>query len=185
MSSKRRTEAMDALNHEVRGWQADQELFDSVVSERAGINRTDWRCLDILGAHGAATESTKVAVTGVLGTHVDTTNEAIEAAAALALALALALGLRDRPAVLFALGIVALGAALGLFAELFAIEGDIGRMNTVFKFYLQAWVLLSIAAAVALGWLVRRVTRDALLQQMRLAWVTVLAIFVLAALAYP
>ena len=33
-------------------------------------------------------------------------------------------------------------------------------MNTVFKFYLQAWVLLSITAAVALGWLVRRLARD-------------------------
>jgi DNA-binding MarR family transcriptional regulator len=65
---------MDALNHEVRGWQADQELFDSVVSERAGINRTDWRCLDILGTRGPMTAGqlaeavrlTTGAVTGVL-----------------------------------------------------------------------------------------------------------------------
>ena len=28
---------MDALNREVRGWQADQELFDSTVMERAAI----------------------------------------------------------------------------------------------------------------------------------------------------
>jgi len=55
MSSKRRVQAMNALNREVRGWQADQELFDAVVSERAGINRTDWRCLDILGTRGPMT----------------------------------------------------------------------------------------------------------------------------------
>src|SRR5207302_3176060 len=55
-----------------------------------------------------------------------------------------------------------------LIPEFVSLQGDVGRMNTVFKFYLQAWVLLSIAAAVALGWLVRRVTRDALLPQMRL-----------------
>jgi len=65
---------MDALNREVRGWQADQELFDSLVSERAGINRTDWRCLDILGTRGPMTAGelarairlTTGAVTGVL-----------------------------------------------------------------------------------------------------------------------
>jgi len=74
MSSKRRAQAMDALNREVRGWQADQELFDAVVSERAGINRTDWRCLDILGTRGPMTAGqlaqairlTTGAVTGVL-----------------------------------------------------------------------------------------------------------------------
>jgi uncharacterized membrane protein len=45
--------------------------------------------------------------------------------------------------------------------------------------------LLSIAAAVALGWLVRQSARDQLLRQIRPAWVALLAIFVLAALAYP
>ena len=55
MSSRRRQQAMDALNREVRGWQADQELFDSTVIERAGINRTDWRCLDIVGTRGPMT----------------------------------------------------------------------------------------------------------------------------------
>src|SRR6476660_1757298 len=74
MSSDPRAQAMNALNREVRGWQADQELFDSVVSERAGINRTDWRCLDILGTRGPMTAGqlaqavrlTTGAVTGVL-----------------------------------------------------------------------------------------------------------------------
>ena len=74
MSSKRRKRAIDALNHEVRGWQADQELFDSTVIERAGINRTDWRCLDVLGTRGPMTAGqlaeavrlTTGAVTGVL-----------------------------------------------------------------------------------------------------------------------
>src|SRR5712691_9302164 len=74
MSSKRQTEAMATLNHEVRGWQADQELFDSLVVELAGVNRTDWRCLDILGTRGPMTAGqlakavrlTTGAVTGVL-----------------------------------------------------------------------------------------------------------------------
>jgi len=74
MSSKRKQQALEALNREVSGWQADQELFDSVVVELAGLNRTDWRCLDILGTRGPMTAGelakavrlTTGAVTGVL-----------------------------------------------------------------------------------------------------------------------
>ena len=74
MSSNRKQDAMAELNLEVRGWQADQELFDSAVIELAGVNRTDWRCLDILGTRGPMTAGqladavrlTTGAVTGVL-----------------------------------------------------------------------------------------------------------------------
>lgn len=44
--------------------------------------------------------------------------------------------------------LISLGLALTLFVELFVLQGDIGRMNTVFKFYLQAWTLLSISTAL-------------------------------------
>jgi DNA-binding MarR family transcriptional regulator len=65
---------MAALNREVRGWQADQEMFDAVAAELAGLNRTDWRCLDLLGTRGSMTAGqlaeaahlTTGAVTGVL-----------------------------------------------------------------------------------------------------------------------
>ena len=64
--------------------------------------------------------------------------------------------------------LVGTGLFLTLMVEVVRLQGDISRMNTVFKFYLQAWVLLGIAAAFALAW-----TLDALrhwLPAWRSAW---------------
>jgi uncharacterized membrane protein len=49
-----------------------------------------------------------------------------------------------------------LALGLTLVVEIVVLKGDISRMNTTFKFYLQVWILLAISAAVALGWLADR-----------------------------
>ncbi|HEY8477786.1 MAG TPA: DUF2298 domain-containing protein, partial [Chloroflexota bacterium] len=54
-----------------------------------------------------------------------------------------------RPERLLVLGWIAVALAVTGIVEFFALKGDIGRMNTVFKFYLQSWMLLAIASAVA------------------------------------
>jgi uncharacterized membrane protein len=41
--------------------------------------------------------------------------------------------------------------------ELYTLRGDIGRANTIFKLYLQAWTLLAVSAAAGLGWLLGHV----------------------------
>jgi uncharacterized membrane protein len=40
---------------------------------------------------------------------------------------------------------------LTLLVEFVVLKGDIGRTNTVFKFYLQAWVMFGVAGATGLG----------------------------------
>jgi len=54
---------------------------------------------------------------------------------------------------------ILLAWGLTLAVEVVVLKGDIGRMNTVFKFYLQVWVLWTLSAAAALSWAVPRLRR--------------------------
>ena len=72
----------------------------------------------------------------------------------LVMAAALALKRRLAPEGRFIALLAAVGAAALIGVEYVVIKGDIGRMNTVFKFYLQIWVLWGIAgvAGLAMVW---------------------------------
>ena len=53
----------------------------------------------------------------------------------------------------FVLFLVGTALLINIVVEIIVVRGDIGRMNTVFKFYLQGWALLSVSAAAAFAWL--------------------------------
>jgi DNA-binding MarR family transcriptional regulator len=53
--SRRRRELLDQLSLAIRASQNVSEAFDEYVAAATGINRTDMRCLDILGQRGPIT----------------------------------------------------------------------------------------------------------------------------------
>jgi YYY domain-containing protein len=79
---------------------------------------------------------------------------------------------------------VGTGLVLTLAVELIVLRGDIGRMNTVFKFYLQAWTLLSLSAAAAVVWLIPEVERI-WRPGWRMGWQIALALMVFGAALFP
>ena len=83
----------------------------------------------------------------------------------------------------WALALFGTGLALTIFTELFAIDGDVGRMNTVFKFYMQIWILWSVATIVALVGVRRWLSLAA--PPIRRVWLGMVVALFLCASVYP
>ncbi len=78
--------------------------------------------------------------------------------------------------------LLACGLGLTLLVEIFVLDGDIGRMNTVFKFYMQVWIFLSILSGVAAVWVWPVVRRKASFGRV---WQVALGVLLFAAALYP
>ncbi|MCL4805834.1 MAG: glycosyltransferase family 39 protein [Anaerolineae bacterium] len=94
--------------------------------------------------------------------------------------LALRPGLPEARRIVLALMSAAIG--LTLIVEIVVLDGDIGRMNTVFKFYLQVWLMLSVACGAAAVWVWPVIGQR---RRLRTVWKAALGVLVFAALLYP
>ncbi len=114
---------------------------------------------------------------------------------ALMLAIALLAGIllasrQDQPEANFSLALIAVAALAVLSVEWLFVrdvfEGNLSltRMNSIFKFYFQAWVLLAAAAPFAIYWTFQAMMR-VLGEIPRTAYFVTLGLIFACALAYP
>lgn len=87
--------------------------------------------------------------------------------------------------------LVGTGLVLTQTVEIVVLFGDIGRMNTVFKFYIQVWILFGVSAAASLAWLIAdasgplRAYLEKLYSPVQRVWQTALTLMVFGAALFP
>ena len=90
------------------------------------------------------------------------------------------------PHALLPLVLIALALLIGIGVEFVRVTDDIGRMNTLFKYYLEAWVLFASASAYILWYLASSgAFRLRGMSLMRGAWLAGLAVLLIASFIYP
>jgi YYY domain-containing protein len=82
---------------------------------------------------------------------------------------------------ILALAGLAVGLTLGV--EFVVLDGDIGRQNTVFKFYIQAWMLFSVMGGAAVAWMVQSSSRWS--GGLRTVWYGIATLLFTVAALYP
>jgi len=81
------------------------------------------------------------------------------------------------------LALFALGLVITLAVEFITLKGDVGRMNVVFRFYMQVWAIFSAASAGLIALLISRLRGWKPL--LRWGWSLGMGLLLLAAAMYP
>ena len=86
-----------------------------------------------------------------------------------------------------ALGMLAIALAIGIGVDFVRVEGDIARMNTVFKYYLVAWLLFGVAGAYGFwrGWTAWRVRRGLRAGVIRWSCAALVGVVAVGVMIYP
>ena len=88
-----------------------------------------------------------------------------------------------RPYEALVLAMVAMAVLIAIGVDFVTVEGDIGRMNTLFKYYLEIWVFLAIASAYML-WRLASHWLPRLGPVSSATWLFVLAVLIFCSLIY-
>ncbi|MCP5096494.1 MAG: hypothetical protein GY943_13155, partial [Chloroflexi bacterium] len=80
--------------------------------------------------------------------------------------------------------LILIASALGitLFVEFFIVDNTVGRMNTVFKFYMQVWMMLSVVGGVTAVWSIPSIRKKGTIGT---AWQVAFGLLIMAAFLYP
>ena len=86
-----------------------------------------------------------------------------------------------------ALGMLAVALAIGIGVDFVRVEGDIARMNTVFKYYLVAWLLFGVAGAYGFwrGRSAWRAPADVTGRVVRASFATLVGVVAIGVMVYP
>jgi len=159
-------------------------LYDALDGGEGDAVSVGWLVAVITGALLLGFALT-AAFTGVVGSTVPF----VFALAALLASVGVGVLLRDRPdgaqlGFVLILAMVSLSLVVGL--DFLRVEGDIDRLNSIFKFYLQVWVMLGIASAYLL-WRLFQTQRSFLprVAYISQGWKVTLVALVLCAAVYP
>ena len=168
------------------GWRPFSKLVEAPDTDRTqrkwiGAVRTALVALG-LGAIGLVVVLKLVETTG-------STTPFVFALVVLALATAVRIVFSSRldaPQTVFALLLALTAFCVVIGVDVYRVEGDIDRMNTVFKFYLQVWVLLALASAYMLWrlWHGRSGSLDSL-PKWKKVWLGGLGALVVCVSVYP
>jgi len=94
-------------------------------------------------------------------------------------------GEKSDSSAVFAFWLFFAGVLFVMGCELFRVDDSFGRMNTVFRFYFQSWVLFAISSAFGVYYVARYWRVSGLIGRIvRGTWWAVLVVLILAALAY-